>query len=168
MCHNLDWLCYCFIFCTIAADVSMHDICERRNTNKNGITTMQVIVHILWTKQIATILQTTFSNGCSLIKTYEFWLKFYWSLFLGVQLTHWCRARWPPLLQTTIFQVHFLEWKLLNFKWNFTETFSLGSNWQYGSIGSDNGLAPNRRQTIIWSNVGMLHWRIYAHSASMS
>ena len=29
-----------------------------------------------------------------------------------------------------------------------------------GSIGSDNGLAPNRRQTIIWSNVGMFYWHI--------
>ena len=25
---------------------------------------------------------------------------------------------------------------------------------------SDNGLAPNRRQAIIWSNVGMLYWCI--------
>ena len=32
--------------------------------------------------------------------------------------------------------MHFLEWKLLNFKQNFTEICSLGSNWQYGSIGS--------------------------------
>ena len=37
---------------------------------------------------------------------------------------------------------------------------SLGSNWQYGSIGSDNGLAPNRRQAIIWTNVGMLYGHI--------
>ena len=37
---------------------------------------------------------------------------------------------------------------------------SLG-NWQYGSIDSDNGLAPNRRQGIIWSNVGMFYWCIY-------
>ena len=39
---------------------------------------------------------------------------------------------------------------------------SLGSNWQYESIGSDNGLAPNKRQAIIWSNVIMLYWRICA------
>ena len=32
------------------------------------------------------------------------------------------------------FQVHLLERKLLNFKWNFTEICSLWSNWQYGSI----------------------------------
>ena len=60
------------------------------------------------------------------------------------------------------FQVQFLEWKLLNFKSNFTEICSLGSNWQYGTIGSDNGLAPNRQQVIIWANVGMLYWCIYA------
>ena len=26
----------------------------------------------------------------------------------------------------------------------------------------DNGLAPNRRQTIIWTNTDTIHWRIYA------
>ena len=29
------------------------------------------------------------------------------------------------------------------------------------AFGSDNGLAPNRRQAIIWTNVGMLYWHIY-------
>ena len=28
-------------------------------------------------------------------------------------------------------------------------------------IGSDNGLAPNRRQAIIWTNDGLVLWRIY-------
>ena len=40
------------------------------------------------------IFQTTFSNGFSWMKMYEFLLKFHWSLFLGVQLTifqHWFR-----------------------------------------------------------------------------
>ena len=26
----------------------------------------------------------------------------------------------------------------------------------------DNGLAPNRRQAIIWTNGDLIHWRIYA------
>ena len=52
--------------------------------------------------------------------------------------------------------------KTLNFNYNFTEICSLGSNWQYGSIGSDNGLAPNRRQAIIWTNDGPGYWRLYA------
>ena len=37
-----------------------------------------------------------------------------------------------------------------------------GSNWQYGSIGSDNGLVPNRCQAIIWSNDGMVQKCMYA------
>ena len=38
---------------------------------------------------------------------------------------------------------------------NFTEICSRGSNWQYASIGSDNGSVPNR-QAIIWTNDGLL------------
>ena len=34
--------------------------------------------------------------------------------------------------------------------------------WQYGSTGSDNGLVLSRQQAIIWSNIGMLYWHIYA------
>ena len=56
-----------------------------------------------------------------------------------------------------------ISWiKTLNFEWNFAEICPLGYNWQYCNIGSDNGLAPARRQAIIWSNVVMLYWRIYA------
>ena len=29
-------------------------------------------------------------------------------------------------------------------------------------IGLDNGLAPNRRQAIIWTNAHLIHWHIYA------
>ena len=45
---------------------------------------------------MAAIFQTTFSNGFSWMKMYEFRLKFHWSLFLGVQLT--------------IFQHRFRQW----------------------------------------------------------
>ena len=34
---------------------------------------------------------------------------------------------------------------------------SLGLNWQYVSIGSDKGLAPNRWQAIIYSNDNYVH-----------
>ena len=40
--------------------------------------------------------------------------------------------------------------------------FTEGSIQQYSNICSDNGLAPARRQAIIWANVGMFHWRIHA------
>ena len=39
---------------------------------------------------------------------------------------------------------------------------SEGSNCQRAIIGLANGLAPNRRQAIIWSNADRIHWRIYA------
>ena len=37
-----------------------------------------------------------------------------------------------------------------------------GSNWQYVTIGSDNGLARSRRQAIIGNNANPVHRRIYA------
>ena len=44
--------------------------------------------------KMVAIFQTTFSNGFSWMKMYEFRLTLHWSLFLGVQLTifqHWFR-----------------------------------------------------------------------------
>ena len=66
--------------------------------------------------------QTTLSNGFSLMKIFEFQIRFDWSLFQKVQLT-------------------------------------------IISIGSDNGLAPSRRQVIIWNNDGLSWWCIYASLA---
>ena len=42
----------------------------------------------------------------------------------------------------------------MNFAYDFTEMCSEGSNWHYSIIGSDNGLAPTRRQAMIWANDG--------------
>ena len=71
-------------------------------------------------------------------------------------------AKWPPFCRWH-FQilVHFLEWKLLNLKYNCIEICSLRSNGQYSSIGSDNGLALIRRQAIIYSNVCIVCQCIY-------
>ena len=49
--------------------------------------------------------------------------------------------------------MHFCERKVLYPDYNFTEVCSWGSNWQLTSIGLDNGLAPDWRQAIIWTNV---------------
>ena len=35
------------------------------------------------------------------------------------------------------------------------------SNWQPPNTGLDNGLVPNRRQAIIWTNADPFHWRMY-------
>ena len=71
-------------------------------------------------------------------------------------LTHWGWDKWPPFCRR-YFQVHFFEWKLMNF-----ENCSLWFNWQYDSIGPDNGFASNRRQAIISINHGFVYWHIYA------
>ena len=44
---------------------------------------------------------------------------------------------------------------------------SLGSN-LYISIGSDNGLALNRQQAIIWSSDDLVHWHIYASPCDLN
>ena len=57
-------------------------------------------------------------------------------------------TKWPPFHRRHL-KVHFL--KKISLKYV-----------PYGSIDSRNGLAPNRWQAIIWSNVSMFHWRMYA------
>ena len=59
-------------------------------------------------------------------------------------------------------------YQIFNFKRNFIEICSLGSNWQYTIIGSGNGLSPNRQQAIIWTNGGQFTDVYMRHSASMS
>ena len=53
------------------------------------------------------------------------------------------------------FQIHFLESKIVVFSFNI-QLVSITS------ISSRNGLAPNRRQAIIWTNNGQVYWRRYA------
>ena len=51
---------------------------------------------------------------------------------------------------------NFLFW--FTFHWNLL----LRIQWQYRSIGLDNGLAPNSQQAINLTNADPIHWRIYA------
>ena len=72
-------------------------------------------------------------------------------------LTHWARDKMDAISQTTFSSAFYFEFEI-----RFRCNLSSGSDWQYGSIDSDNGLAPNRRQAIIWINDGLVNWRIYA------
>ena len=58
-------------------------------------------------------------------------------------------------------QMNFLEWKILYFDSNSLKVCFYGPNWQQTSIGLENGLVPNRWQTIIWANADLSHWHIY-------
>ena len=53
--------------------------------------------------------------------------------------------------------MQFGEWKGF-FLLKSTEVCSQSVNW---NIGSENGLAPNRRQTIIWTHADPIHLRMY-------
>ena len=58
------------------------------------------------------------------------------------------------ILQTT-FSSAFPWIKTFDFQLQFHRNKYLGSNCQYSNIGSDSGLALNRRQAIIWTNDGL-------------
>ena len=59
------------------------------------------------------------------------------------------------VLQMTFLNA-FLQWKFSYFNLNFTlKACSQGSDSQYASIDSDEGLAPNMCQAIIWTNYGI-------------
>ena len=82
------------------------------------------------------------------------------SLYRG-HLTHWGRDKMAGT--SDIFKCIFFHetdkcW--LSFHWSLFRRV----NQNYSSIGSDNGLAQNRRQAIIWTNVDTVHRRIYAAS----
>ena len=55
-----------------------------------------------------------------------------------------------------------LFWRVLHFYLNLTKVCLRGSNWQQVSIGSGDGLGPNRWQSITWTNVDPIHLCIYS------
>ena len=65
-----------------------------------------------------------------------------WQQFcLGLnELTYWGRDKQLPFCRRH-FQMHFRQWKQLNFDYNFTDFCNQWSNWQYV-----------RRQAITWAN----------------
>ena len=60
----------------------------------------------------------------------------------SLQITHWGRDEMDNISQTTFPNV-FSSLKMFELRLQ-----------QYSNIGSDNGLAPTRRQAIVWTNAG--------------
>ena len=66
-------------------------------------------------------------------------------------------------ISQTTFSNAFSWMKISEFRLKFHQSLFLKAQLKwYSSIGSDNGLAPNRRQAIIWTNDSPIHGRIYA------
>ena len=72
-------------------------------------------------------------------------------------LIHWARNKMVAI-SLTAFSNAFSWMKSSVFWFNFTEVCSWAFDWQYVSIGSGNGLAPNRWQAIIWTNDGLVYF----------
>ena len=83
------------------------------------------------------------------------------------KLTHCWFDSSPPGQNGHHFADELIKWDFINencctyFDSNFTEVCSWGSNWQKVSTGSGNGLALNRWQAIIWTNVDPVRRHIY-------
>ena len=73
-----------------------------------------------------------------------------WNIML-----YWTALQQPTnhIVQTAFSNALSLEWKLLCLDLSFSEICSHRCYWQLDSIGSFNGLAPNRQQSIIGGNV---------------
>ena len=80
-------------------------------------------------------------------------------------LTHWGRGKMTPIFQTA-FSNAFSWMKMYSFRlifhWSLFPRVQLTIS---SSIGSDNGLAPARRQAIIWTNDGLFADANMRHSA---
>ena len=69
----------------------------------------------------------------------------------GITRSEWVNTFRPPVFRLH-FQMHFLQWKYLNFYWIFTQICSKGPNWEKVNIGIGNDLVPDRRQAITCTN----------------
>ena len=126
----------------------------------------------LWRHRNATICQCWFMlwHGNEQAMGYYTWTSVnlvHWSVYVSPAtsiltdnvLIHWSQDKMTAISKKN--QLTLLQWISFNFRHNFTEICFSWPNWQYGNVGSDNGLEPNRQQAIIGSNVVTLYWRIY-------
>ena len=83
----------------------------------------------------------------------------------GLGFTYWGRDKNDHHFVDDILELFFIQWKF-EFHWKLDPRVQLIIK---ASIGSNNGLAPNRRQAITWTNAGFFFTDAYMrHSASMS
>ena len=80
------------------------------------------------------------------------------------QIIHWGRDKMAANCLKTISHIS-IEQKYINCDEVFLYFVSIGP---INNVGPDNGLAPARRQAIIWTNAGKLIDAYMRHSASMS
>ena len=131
----------------------------------NDINTVDCIYFVvcpLWYFIIFLYMITVSAYVNSVRVTHLLWTKLQTTI-----LTYWGRDTMATLSQTA--QWNAFSWmKMFKFGLKFHWNRFLELNWQQVSIGSDNGVASYRWQAIIWTNDGLVYWRIYVHPASIS
>ena len=94
------------------------------------------------------------------VKRYVFVSKAYLYIdelnILSISLTHLPRTKWPPFRRQDFRCIFVNEnfYILIQISLKFVPKGPIHKH----CIGSDNGLAPNRRQAIIWTNAHRIHW----------
>ena len=83
------------------------------------------------------------------------------TLAIHFDLTHWGRVKLDAILQTA-YSSAFSWMKMFEFRLRFHWIWFMRVYLSYTTIGSDNDLAPTRRQAIICTNDGPGYRRIYA------
>ena len=73
-------------------------------------------------------------------------------------ITRWGWDKMAATLADDTFKYKFVNEKFFLYKFHL----SLFLRAQHSNISSDNVLAPSRQQTIIWTDDGIVYWRIYA------
>ena len=88
------------------------------------------------------------------------WQRFplYWSFLVEKPLNTLRPSQNGRNFADVILKYVFLN-EMFKFRLKCHWSLFLWSNWQYSSIGSDNGLAPIRRQAIIWTNDDLCCWK---------
>ena len=105
-------------------------------------------------------------GGCSVLfcfRNFEYHLYISWLCSLDIDarvvLSQHLDKLWPE--KWSPYSDGCFEWIfLIDMIWScfkFHRGLFLGSNWQYVTIGSGYGLAPNRRQAITWTNLDKDH-----------
>ena len=89
-----------------------------------------------------------------------------WMRYVSKVITLWPFINWDRDKIAAILQTAFSN----TFSWIKTITFWFKShlnifqrfNWQHATTGSDKSLVSNRRQALIWANIGLVCWCIHA------
>ena len=147
----------------------------------NAESSYRIVLKFNWCLHSQDPCQT--AERCVISKQQLMWLRDLWDfiikLFISMTyhktavspllthwLSHWGHEKSGRHFPDYIFNHNFLYENIWNFNSNITEICSQWSDNQYSSVGSDNGLAPIRRQAIIWANGGLAYRHTHMrHSA---